>query len=232
MKSERIRWWASVRWIFRHRAWGWNYLIRYWRFLWFKIRNPHVITRGFFFMGRGVTIEARRGYGRLVIGRWVHVGDDTKIRCHEGTMVIGDKTVIGSNTTINGYLDIEVGAACIIADWVYICDFDHRTDDIYMPIKDQGIVKSPVRIGPDVWIGTKATVLRGSRIGEGSVLGAHAVMKGEAPEFSVLGGIPARVLKDRRTVYREAVEHREKVKRISAEASAALSKITSAGERS
>ena len=74
---------------------------------------------------------------------------------------------MGRKNTINCYLDITIGADCILADWIYICDFDHRFDDLDMPIKQQGIVKSPVRIEPDCWIGEKATVLRGVTIGHG-----------------------------------------------------------------
>ena len=66
-----------------------------------------------------------------------------------------------------------------------------------MPIKDQGLVKSPVRIGDDVWIGTKVTVLRGTDIGSGSVVAAGAVARAAYPERSVIGGVPARVLRSR-----------------------------------
>ena len=192
---------ASARWVIRNRAWSPWYLIRYWRFLVFKVRNPHIITTGFVFLGKHVEVNARKGYGRMILGRWVHLGDGNRVRCHEGSLVIGDKCVFGRENTVNAYLDIEIGAGSIISDWVYICDFDHVTEDIYRPIKDQGIVKSPVRIGPDVWIGTKATVLRGTTIGNGSVLGAHSLVRGEVPPFSVMGGVPARVLKDRREIY-------------------------------
>ena len=192
---------ASARWVIRNRAWSPWYLIRYWRFLVFKVRNPHIITTGFVFFGKHVEVNARKGYGRMILGRWVHLGDNNRLRCHEGALVIGDKCVFGRENTVNAYLDIEIGAGSIISDWVYVCDFDHVTEDIYRPIKDQGIVKSPVRIGPDVWIGTKATVLRGTTIGNGSVLGAHSLVRGEVPPFSVMGGVPARVLKDRREIY-------------------------------
>jgi len=81
---------ASLRWVLRHRAWTPWYLVRYWRFALFKLRNPHVVTEGFVFLGRNVTLEARRGFGRLIIGRWVHIGSGNSIRCHEGTLRIGD----------------------------------------------------------------------------------------------------------------------------------------------
>lgn len=188
----------SLRWIVRHRAWTPWYLIRYWRFLVFRLRNPHIITRGLIFLDRGVEISARRGYGRIVLGRWVHLGVDTALRCHEGTLTVGDKSVLGRGVSINCYLDIEIGAAALFADDIYVSDFDHKFADLRMPIKDQGIAKSRVRIEPDVWIGTKVTVASGVVIGEGAVVGANAVVTKDLPPYSVSVGVPARVIKDRR----------------------------------
>ena len=188
---------ASLQWVIRHRAWTPWYLIRYWRFFLFKVRNPHVITEGMVFLGKNVELYARRGYGRLILGRWVHIGQGNAIRCHEGTLRIGEKCVFGKDNTVNCYLDIEFGAATIVADWVYVCDFDHVFTDVTVPIKDQGIVKSPVRIGPDVWVGVKATILRGVTVGQGCVLAAHTVVKSDLPPYSVAVGVPARVVRDR-----------------------------------
>ncbi|GAA3879191.1 acyltransferase [Saccharothrix violaceirubra] len=193
--------WASLRWVIKHRAYTPWYLVRYWRLLRLRLAHPHVVLRGMVFLGRGVELHCRRGYGRLEIGRWVHIGDDNAIRCHEGSLRIGDKAVFGKGNTVNCYLDVEVGAATLVADGAYVCDFDHVTSDITRPIKDQGIVKSPVRIGPDCWLGTKVTVTRGTRIGRGCVVGAHAVVRGDVPDFAVAVGVPARVVKDRRAAY-------------------------------
>lgn len=199
----------SLRWVIRHRAWTPYYLLRYWRFLVFKLRHPHVITEGFVFLGRNVEISARPGYGRLILGRWVHLGTGNALRCHEGTLRIGDKCVFGGHNTVNCYLDIEIGAATLVADWVYICDFDHVTADTTVPIKDQGIVKSPVRIGPDVWLGVKSSVLRGTRIGRGAVVAAHAVVTRDVPPYAVVAGVPARVVADRAAAYEATRAHRE-----------------------
>jgi acetyltransferase-like isoleucine patch superfamily enzyme len=200
---------ASLRWVVRHRAWNRFYLVRYWRFLVLRLRHPDVVTEGFVFLGRRVQIETRRGYGRIVLGRWVHLGDENRLRAHEGTLRIGDKTVLGRDNTLNCYLDLELGPRCIIADWVYMCDFDHRFDDVHVPVKDQGIVKSPVRIGADVWVGTKASVLRGAQVGEGSVLAAHTVVRGTVPPYSVVAGVPGRVVRDRRADYAAGEVRRE-----------------------
>jgi len=191
---------ASLRWVVRNRAWTPFYLVRYWRFLKFKLRNPHVVTEGFVFLGRRTEVYARKGYGRLVLGRWTHFGDRTALRCHEGTLRVGEKAVFGQDISVNCYLDVEVGARTLVADHVYVADFDHRTDDLTTPIKDPGSVKSPVRIGDDVWVATKCVITRGTDIGDHSVVGAGAVVRGSHPPFVVLGGVPARVRKERRPV--------------------------------
>ena len=198
LRSARLVTLGSLRWIVRHRAWTPWYLVRYWRFLVFRLRNRHVIVRGFVFMDRGVELEARPGYGRLVLGRWIHLGVNTALRCHEGTLSVGDKAVLGRNVSVNCFLDIEIGAAALFADDIYVSDFDHNFADLTVPIKDQGIAKSRVRIEPDVWLGTKVTVARGVVIGEGAVVGANAVVTHDLPPYSVSVGVPARVVKDRR----------------------------------
>ena len=199
---------ASLRWVVRHRAWTPYHLVRYWRFLVFKLRHPDVVTEGMVYLGRRVEVSARPGYGRIVLGRWVHIGDGNRLRAHEGTLRIGDRTVLGRENTINCYLDLDIGARCLVADWVYMCDFDHRTDDVHVPITDQGIVKSPVRIDEDVWVGVKATVLRGAQVGRGSVLAAHTVVRGTVPAFSVVAGVPGRVVRDRVAAYEKAAGRR------------------------
>lgn len=199
---------SSIRWVVRHRAWTPYHLVRYWRFLKLRLRHPDIVTEGMVYLGRRVELSARPGYGRIVLGRWVHLGDGNRLRAHEGTLRIGDKTVLGRENTLNCYLDLDIGPRCLVADWVYMCDFDHRTDDVHTPIKDQGIVKSPVRIGQDVWVGVKASVLRGAQVGRGSVLAAHTVVRGEVPEFSVVAGVPGRVVRDRLAAYEEAAAHR------------------------
>ena len=207
-RQPRLLTWASLRWIVRHRAWTPYYLVRYWRMLKVRVRQPHIVLHGLVFLGRGVSLEAREGFARLEIGRFVHIGDHTRLRCHEGSLRIGDKAVFGNENTVNCYLDIEFGAAALLSDWIYVCDFDHRYADVHAPIKDQGIVKSPVRIGPETWIGTKVTVLRGARVGRGCVLGAHAVVRGDIPDFSVAVGAPARVVRDRLADYEAAAQQR------------------------
>jgi acetyltransferase-like isoleucine patch superfamily enzyme len=213
---------ATLRWVLRHRAYTPWYLLRYLRLLRLKITKPNVVCHGMVFLGKDVEIHCRRGLGRLELGRWVHVGDGTSIRCHEGSLRVGDKVVFGRDATVNCHLDIEIGAATLLSDWVYICDFDHITEDITRPIKDQGIGKAPVRIGPDGWLGVKVSVLRGSRVGRGCALGAHAVARGDIPDYSVAVGAPARVVADRRADYDARAGERAAVADMARKAAEAL----------
>jgi acetyltransferase-like isoleucine patch superfamily enzyme len=199
---------SSWRWMVTHRAFTPWYLVRYARLLRLRLRAPHVLLHGMVFLGRRVELSARPGYGRLEIGRWVHLGDHTRLRAHEGTLSVGDKCVVGRDSTVNCYLDVEIGAGTLVSDWVYVGDFDHATADVERPIKDQGIVKSPVRIGVGSWLGVKSTVLRGTWIGRGSVVAAHSVARGRYPDLAVIAGVPGRVVRDRQAQYDAQAAHR------------------------
>jgi acetyltransferase-like isoleucine patch superfamily enzyme len=160
------------------------------------------------FLGKRVEIHATPELAHMEIGRWVHIGDGNSLRAHEGSLRLGDKVVFGKDNVVNTYIDIEFGDSVLVADWCYICDFDHRMDDITVPIKDQGIVKTPVRIGPDTWIAAKCTVLRGTTIGRGCVLGSHAVVKGTVPDYSIAVGAPAKVVKNRQLAWETSAAQR------------------------
>ncbi|WLP90090.1 acyltransferase [Gordonia sp. NB41Y] len=203
----------SLRWVLRNKAYTPWYLVRYYRLAKFRMANPHIVLRGMVFLGRNVEIHATPEMARMEIGRWVHIGDGNSIRCHEGSLRIGDKTVFGCNNVVNAYLDMEIGGSTLVADWCYLVDFDHKMDDITMPIKDQGIVKGPVRIGPDTWVAAKVTVLRNTVVGRGCVLGSHAVVKGEIPDYSIAVGAPARVVKNRQDAWAAGAEQRVELER-------------------
>jgi acetyltransferase-like isoleucine patch superfamily enzyme len=124
-------------------------------------------------------------------------GASYRLRAHQGQITLGAKVVMGRDNVVNSYLDVEVGDASLLADWIYICDFDHRYERLDVPIKDQGIITSPVRIGTDVWIGEKATVLRGVDVGQGAIVASHGVVNRDVPPFAIVAGIPARVVRSR-----------------------------------
>ncbi len=135
--------------------------------------------------------------GRVELGRWSWLGHGTKVRCHEGTVSIGAKTVMGQECTISAYQHVSIGRECVIADRVMMIDFDHGMVEVERPIRLQGIYKRDVRVGNNVWIGYGACILRGVTIGDNAVIGTNSVVTQDVPANAVVGGVPARVIRTR-----------------------------------
>jgi len=167
------------------------------RWLWLRLRfRGRLQTDGICFFCPGVTLEIGRN-ATLRIGRFAWIGDDTKIRVHEGSVAIGSKTVMGQECTISAYQHVSIGRECIVADRVMLIDFDHGVVEIERPIRLQGIYKRDVHVGHNVWIGYGACVLRGVTVGDNAIVGTSAVVTRDVPANAVVGGIPARVIRMR-----------------------------------
>jgi acetyltransferase-like isoleucine patch superfamily enzyme len=153
-------------------------------------------TDGLLFLGRRLQIQIGKR-GRIRFGRFVWIGDGTKIRCHEGEVIIGAKTVLGQECTISAYQHVRIGEQCVIADRAMFIDFDHGTVEVERPIRIQGIYKRDVDVGSNVWIGYGACVLRGVKVGDNAVIGTNAVVTADVPANAVVGGVPAKVIRMR-----------------------------------
>jgi len=151
---------------------------------------------GLAFIGPKVVLQIGRG-GRIELGRWSWLGHGTKVRCHEGVVSIGAKTVLGQECTISAYQHVSIGRECVIADRVMLIDFDHGTVEVERPIRLQGIYKRDVRVGHNVWIGYGACILRGVTVGDNAVIGTNSVVTKDVPANAVVGGVPARVIRMR-----------------------------------
>ena len=153
-------------------------------------------TDGIAFIGPKVTLQIGK-QGRIELGRWAWLGHRTKIRCHEGVVSIGAKTVLGQECTISAYQHVSIGRECVIADRVMLIDFDHGVVEVDRPIRLQGIYKRDVRVGNNVWIGYGAQILRGVSVGDNSIIGASSVVTRDVPANAVVAGSPARVIRMR-----------------------------------
>lgn len=153
-------------------------------------------TDGPVFFGRNLQLQAGQ-QAKMKFGRFVWIGDGTKIRCHEGRVEIGDKTVMGQDCTISAYQRVRIGEQCVIADRTMFIDFDHGVVEVERPIRSQGIYMEDVIVGSNVWIGYGACVLRGVKVGDNSIIGTNSVVTKNVPANAVVGGVPARVLRMR-----------------------------------
>jgi acetyltransferase-like isoleucine patch superfamily enzyme len=151
---------------------------------------------GLAFVGPKVVLQIGRK-GRVELGRWSWIGHGSKIRCHEGLVSIGAKTVLGQECTISAYQHVSIGRECVIADRVMLIDFDHGMVEVDRPVREQGIYKRDVRVGNNVWIGYAACILRGVTVGDNAVIGTGAVVTKDVPANAIVGGVPARIIRMR-----------------------------------
>ncbi len=190
---------ATMRFLARNQMLNRRYARLYWRYLWrrlFTRAGWRWQTDGPVFFGKRLEIEiGKRGTVRF--GRFVWIGDGTKIRCHEGEVEIGAKTVIGQECTISAYRLVRIGEQCVIADRAMFIDFDHGVVEVERPIRLQGIYMRDVAVGSNVWVGYGACVLRGVNVGDNAILGTSTVVTRDIPANAVVAGIPARILRMR-----------------------------------
>jgi maltose O-acetyltransferase len=114
---------------------------------------------------------------------------------------IEDNVYIGRECKFFGQAPITIGKGTIFADNIEIRTANHYYDgeDLkYIPYDERVICKS-VKIGENVWVGTKVLILPGVSIGEGAVIGAGSVITKDVPVCAVVGGNPAKILKYRDT---------------------------------
>jgi acetyltransferase-like isoleucine patch superfamily enzyme len=188
-----------LRFLARNRMLTPKYARLAWRYAWRRLLTPagwRWGTDGLVFFGRRLEIQIGRK-GTIRFGRFVWVGDGTKIRCHEGEVIIGPKTVLGQDCTISAYQHVQIGEQCVIADRAMFIDFDHGAVEVERPIRVQGIYKRDVDVGANVWIGYGACILRGVRVGDNAVIGTNSVVTRDVPANAVVGGVPARIIRMR-----------------------------------
>jgi len=188
-----------LRFLARNRMLTPRYARLAWRYLWRRLLTPagrRWRSDGPFFLGRGLELKIEPR-GEIRFGRFVWIGDGTKIRCHEGVVEIGAKTVMGQECTISAYQRVRIGDECVIADRAMFIDFDHGMVEVERPIRKQGIYKRDVEVGNNVWIGYGACVLRGVSVGDNAVIGTNSVVTKDVPANAVVGGIPARIIRMR-----------------------------------
>ncbi len=145
-----------------------------------------------------------QGRGRITLGRGVRLSGRPHLSFnnrHLGApeLTIGDGTFVGHLCDIRVARSVRIGAHCLIAGGVTIADYDgHSLDAASRRAGDTSPLTDvrPVEIGDDVWIGQGAVILKGVRIGDRAVVGAHAIVTRNVPCDSVVAGNPARTVRD------------------------------------
>ena len=170
-----------LRFMRRHRMLNLKYGLLLLRLAAWKLRlRGRLRLDGIAFIGPGCRLEVGPN-AVLELGRWSWLGHGCKIRCHEGRVAVGAKSVMGQECTISAYQNVSIGRECVIADRVMLIDFDHGAVEVERPIRLQGIYKRDVHVGHNVWIGYGACILRGVTVGDNAIVGTNAVVTKDVP---------------------------------------------------
>jgi acetyltransferase-like isoleucine patch superfamily enzyme len=143
------------------------------------------------------------GRGQLKIGNNSSIGAYSRLVISTSFNNLGQYIHVGSNVGLGefAYLGgaggLEIGDGCIIGQYLSCHPENHNFEDLTQEIRQQGVNRKGIKIGPDCWIGAKVTILDGVSIGRGCVIAAGAVVTKNMPDFSIVGGVPAKVLKTR-----------------------------------
>ena len=180
-------------------------------------------SKGILLIGKRVTIRQAH---HLTVGKSFIAQDNCEINClSQKGIVFGDKVTVGSyaiirptnlyggepgvglkmgnNSSIGPYSYIgcsgyiEIGDNVMISPRVSIYSENHNFDDIHLPMIDQGVTRSFVKIEDDCWIAANSVILAGVVIGKGSVVAAGSIVTKDVPPYSVVAGNPARIVKSR-----------------------------------
>ena len=133
----------------------------------------------------GVSINAGKN-SKLSIGKKVKINRLSTISVlNGGEMLIGDGVGIGSGNSIICHEKIEIGSNTIFGPNVLVYDHDHIYNEKY-GVNKKEFKTAPIHIGKNCWIGANVVILKGTTIGDGCVVGAGTVLKGEFPDDSLI----------------------------------------------
>lgn len=179
---------------------------------------------GFVFVGRGASIRYAR---YLQVGKDFIVEDYAEVNCMARNKIIagnrvtigkhaivrpanayggdiGEGLIIGNNSSIGPFAyigcsgTIRIGNNVMMSPRVSIYAENHLFDRVDITIKDQGVKRQFVTIEDDCWIASNSVILAGVTVGRGSVVAAGSVVTNDVPPYSVVGGVPAKVIKSRK----------------------------------
>jgi acetyltransferase-like isoleucine patch superfamily enzyme len=183
-------------------------LLIFWRFF------SHFIVEKFLYVptfksrldrcGKGLSLANRipwiEGHLKIMIGDDVILDDNifTSGHVHEVPLLtIGDRTMLGCKTAINVGHSVQIGKDCMIAAGCLITDNDSHPMDPERRIRKEAVRENeikPIIIEDNVWIGSRAVILKGVTIGTGSIISANSLVTRSIPPYSIAMGVPAKLV--------------------------------------
>jgi acetyltransferase-like isoleucine patch superfamily enzyme len=171
----------------------------------FRLAWSLLVTKVLFRPARMIRQPTRiRGFSNMKLGKGFTTGQFCRIEAGDfgaesaPTLVFGKDLQMNDSCHIAAIEKIVIGDNVLIASKVYITDHDHgmiTKESLLIPPAQRELVSSPVYIDDNVWIGEGVMILKGVSVGKGAVIGAGSVVTKDVPPYSVVVGVPARVIK-------------------------------------
>lgn len=138
----------------------------------------------------------------IIIGDYCTIGRNNYVRSgnltsYDGYFIMGKNSSTNINCFLGATGGLEIGAQVILGPNVTIVTERHAWESLETSIKEQGVVKAPVVIDDNVWIGSNAVILGGNKIGSGSIVGAGSIVTKNVNNMEIVTGNPARLLRNR-----------------------------------
>lgn len=135
------------------------------------------------------------GSGSVTIGEGSVIREGAILHTYGGAITIGRNCTINAYCLLQGNGGIYIGNNVLIASHSSLFSSNHNFENVSKPIRLQGESKLGIRISDDVWIGSGARILDGVKIGTGAVIAAGAVVTKDIPDYAVVAGVPAKIIK-------------------------------------
>ncbi|MGK0384074.1 MAG: acetyltransferase-like isoleucine patch superfamily enzyme [Bacteroidia bacterium] len=158
------------------------------------------------------------GQEGIALGNNVSIGDFSRVVVSTSFNNIGKFIRIGNNVGIGEYAylggagGLNIGDDCIVGQYFSCHPENHNFQHLDELVRHQGVTRKGIEIGDNCWIGSKVTILDDVTIGEGCVIAAGSVITKNFPANSVIGGVPAKIIRNRNSFIKTKAEENQLVK--------------------
>jgi acetyltransferase-like isoleucine patch superfamily enzyme len=166
------------------------------KILFFFRRKNNIIIGGGTKISSDAVIETVHG-GEIRIGKNCEILNGAILMTYGGKIEVGDRCSINPYTILYGHGGLKIGNDVLIAGHTIVIPANHIYTNRNKTINTQGLICKGITIEDDVWIGGGCCILDGITIGKGSIIAAGAVVNTSVAPFSVVGGVPIKLLKKR-----------------------------------